>query len=107
MAWGMIILLWATFAATHMGLSSIGLRPRLVARVGESGFVGLYSLVALAIFVPLVATYFGHKHTGPALWYLGGLPGIRYVMYAGMALAMTLLVGGLMRPSPAARETGN
>ena len=41
-----IAALWAAFAATHMGLSSQRLRPKLVARLGL-GFQGVYSLVAL------------------------------------------------------------
>jgi uncharacterized membrane protein len=106
MAWVTIVLLWAAFAATHMGVSSVRLRPRLVERLGEGGFVGLYSLVALAIFIPLVSTYFGHKHTGPMRWYAGAFPGIRYVMYAGMGLAFSLVAGGLLRPSPAAFVPG-
>jgi uncharacterized membrane protein len=92
--------LWLAFAATHMGMSSLRLRPRLVAALGDRGFQGVYSLVALAIFVPLVGVYFAHKHQGPQLWYLGALPGMRHLMYAGMALAFALLVGGLTRPSP-------
>jgi uncharacterized membrane protein len=92
--------LWLAFAATHMGMSSLRLRPRLVAALGERRFAGVYSLVALGIFVPLVGVYFANKHAGPPLWYLGGLPGVRPFMFAGMALAFALLIGGLTRPSP-------
>ena len=92
--------LWLAFAVTHMGMSSLRLRPRLVAALGDRGFQGVYSLVALAIFVPLVGFYFRHKHAGPLLWSLGGVPGLRHAMYLGMALTFALLVGGLMRPSP-------
>jgi uncharacterized membrane protein len=101
-----IAALWAAFAATHMGLSSQGLRPKLVARLGALGFQGVYSLIALAIFVPMVGHYFSHKHAGPQLWHLGGLPGMRSAMYAGMGLALVLMVGGLLRPSPAAAFPG-
>ena len=78
-----ILLLWAAFAASHMGLSSDRLRPRLVARLGERGFTALYSLLALAIFVPLVAVYFGDKHAGPLLWSLGGVPGVKMAHVRG------------------------
>ena len=101
-----LVVLWLAFAATHMGMSSLRLRPRLVAALGERGFAGLYSLVALAIFVPLVWIYFGHKHEGPFLWYLGGVPGLRYAVYVGMALTLVLLVGGLARPSPSSMAAG-
>jgi uncharacterized membrane protein len=98
--------LWIGFAATHMGMSSLRLRPRLVGALGDRPFQGVYSLVALAIFVPLVALYFHHKHQGAPLWYLGALPGLRYGIYAGMAVAFALLVGGLARPSPTSMQAG-
>ena len=101
-----ILLLWVAFAASHMGLSSGRLRPRLVARLGERGFSALYSLLALALFVPLVAVYFGNKHAGPLLWSLGGVPGLKWLMYAGMGLAFALAVSGLARPSPASLVPG-
>jgi uncharacterized membrane protein len=106
MAAAAIVGLWLAFALTHMGLSSLRLRPRLVAALGDRAFLGLYSLLALAIFVPLVATYFGHKHEGPLLWYFGHVAWLRWLMYAGMALALALLAGGLLRPSPAAVAPG-
>jgi len=101
-----ILLLWAAFAASHMGLSSDRLRPRLVARLGARGFTGLYALLALAIFIPLVSTYFDGKHTGPLLWSLGGVPGVKWLMSAGMGLAFALAVSGLVRPSPASLAPG-
>jgi len=96
-----IAALWVLFAATHMALSSQRFRPRLVARLGARGFQGVYSLVALAIFVPLVATYYAHKHTGPYLWTLSQLPGVRWLGYALMGAALVLVVAGLVQPSPA------
>ncbi len=98
--------LWLAFAATHMSLSSLRLRPQLVGALGERGFQGVYSGVALAIFVPLVWVYFANKHTGPHLWFLGGVPGLRQVMYAGMALCFVLIAGGFARPSPVSIRAG-
>ena len=96
-----IVALWVAFAATHLGLSSQRFRPRLVASLGAQGFQGLYSLVALATFVPLVWLYFSHQHAGPHLWYVGYLAPVRWLAYLGMAVALSLLVGGLITPSPA------
>ena len=101
-----IVALWVAFTATHMGLSSQRLRPRLIASLGGPGFQGVYSLVALAIFVPLVWAYFGHQHVGPHLWYLGYLTPVRWLAYLGMVLAMTLVAGGLITPSPASLTGG-
>ena len=64
-------ILWLAFAATHMVLSSVQLRPRLISVLGERPYQGLYSTVALLLFVPLVWVYFANKHAGPELWYLG------------------------------------
>jgi uncharacterized membrane protein len=102
----LLVALWVAFAATHMGMSSLRLRPRLVAALGERAFPGVYSLVALAIFVPLVWVYFTHKHQGEPLWFLGGVPGLRHAMYLGMAFAFVLLAGGLARPSPTSMAPG-
>jgi hypothetical protein len=63
----MIVAFWLFFAATHIALSSVKLRPRIVGVIGGGGFLGMYSLVAFATFVPMVSTYFGNKHSGPIL----------------------------------------
>ena len=106
MAAAAIVFWWLAFAATHMGLSSAPVRTRLIGALGERGFLGIYSLVALATFVPLVWFYFSHKHEGPFLWYFGSAPVLRWSMYAGMALVLALLVAALLRPSPAAIAPG-
>lgn len=98
--------LWIAFGVTHIAMSSLRWRPRLVAALGEVGFQGVYSLVALAIFVPLVTLYFRHKHAGPFLWSLGGVPGLRWIIYAGMGVAFSLAVAGLVRRSPASLGPG-
>jgi uncharacterized membrane protein len=95
-----IVVLWIAFAVTHMGLSSPSLRPALLERLGERGFQGVYSLVALALFVPLVWIYAGNKHAGPELWSLGGLPGVQAIVSLGMLLALVLAVAGMLTPSP-------
>ena len=101
-----LVALWLAFGATHMGMSSLRWRPRLVGALGEPGFMGVYSLVAFATFVPLVWVYFAHKHEGPFLWHLGGVPGLRHAVYVGMALTFVLLAGGLARPSPSSMIAG-
>jgi uncharacterized membrane protein len=96
-----IAALWVLFAATHMGLSSARVRPVLVASLGERGFLGVYSLAAFATFVPLVWVYAIHRHDG-ALLYAFTIPeALRFALYAFQALAFTLIVGGIVRPSPA------
>ena len=84
-----------------MGLSSLPVRRRLVARLGEGVFLGLYSVIAFAIFIPLVRTFFAHKHAGRWLWVIERGPALRWPMYVGMAIALVLLVAAFVRPGPA------
>jgi uncharacterized membrane protein len=102
-----IVILWAGFAGTHIVLSSLGIRRRLVTRLGEGPFLGIYSLVAFAFFVPLVSTYFAHKHAGPLLWSIPLGTGLRWTVYLAMAAAFILMVAGLVRPSPASIVPGD
>lgn len=102
-----IVALWLAFAATHIGFSSVRFRPRLVAVLGKSAFAAVYSVIALALFVPLVWIYFAHKHAGPLLWSIPLGPGVRWALYVGMAAAFVLMVAGLVRPSPASMMPGD
>jgi uncharacterized membrane protein len=96
-----IVLLWFGFAGSHLLLSSVPVRRRLVARLGEQPFRGLYSLIAFAFFVPLVLTYFTHKHGGPTLWTLPHGPALIATVYVMMGFAFVLIAAGLIQPSPA------
>jgi uncharacterized membrane protein len=96
-----IVLLWAAFIATHLGLASVRVEPKLRTRLGDVAFLGLYSVVALAIFVPLMTIYFGNRHAGPWLWLVTVGPVLRALLYLGMTLGLVLAVGSLLRPSPA------
>ena len=96
-----IVLLWLAFGLSHAFLSSRRLRAKLVGWLGERGFLGVYSGVALATFIPLVSTYFAHKHEGALLW----APGVEtswglWAIYVVMGVAFVLLVAGLVTPSP-------
>jgi uncharacterized membrane protein len=102
-----IVLLWAGFTATHIGLSSLPVRGRIIARMGELPFRAIYSLVAFALFVPLVGTFFAGKHGGTWLWILQRGAGLRWTIYLGVGLAFVLLVASFVRPSPASLVPGN
>ena len=92
---------WGMFAGTHLVLSSLPVRGQLIARLGEKGFVGLYSLIAFATFIPLVWVYFGNRHAGGVIWNLAAAPGVRPLAAALAVLAIALIVGGVLHPSPA------
>jgi uncharacterized membrane protein len=101
-----VLFWWLAFAGTHIALSSAALRRPLIARIGERGFQGLYSLVAFATFIPLVSTYFANKHAGPLLWSLASIPGVRWLAVALSGAAVVLLVLSFVQPSPTGMMPG-
>jgi uncharacterized membrane protein len=92
-----IAFLWAAFGGSHILLSSAAVRPALVRRLGARGFQGLYSIVALATFIPLVRVFGGHRHAGPLLWTtIGPAELARAVNHVLMGAAFVFLVGSLL-----------
>jgi uncharacterized membrane protein len=83
------------FAGTHVGLAAHGVRARLVARLGEGGFFGLYSLVASVTFALLVAYYAAHRFEGAAGLALAANPALRAVLVAIVVAGVALAVAGL------------
>jgi len=71
-----------------MGLSSLPVRQRPVAALGERPFQGVCSLVAFAVFVPLVWTFFAHKHMGRWLWIVTRGAALRWTLYVGMGACL-------------------
>lgn len=101
-----VALLWLLFAGTHLGLASRRVEPVLNARLGRNGYLGLYSLVALVLFVPLVWVYFTNRHAGAWFWALPATGLLRAAVYAGLLFAFVLIVASNLRPSPAAIVPG-
>jgi uncharacterized membrane protein len=93
-----ILFWWLLFAGTHIIGSSVPVRTRLIRALGLRGFKGLYTVVALATFVPLFYVYFANKHAGTALFNPG--EGLRLVAQGLMLLAFVVLAQGLATPSP-------
>ena len=59
---------WLLFGGAHvLGSASLNRAP-LVRALGLKGFKGIYSLVALATFIPLVFTYWYNRHAGDILF---------------------------------------
>lgn len=83
----------ASFVGTHFLLSHPLRRP-LVARLGESGFAALYSLVAFATLGATVWAYLRAPVTTP--WWDAG-DGLWAVATAAMLVASVLLMGSLVR----------
>ncbi len=96
----LLTLLWALFALTHIVPTSAGLRPKLVARIGTGPYLGLYSLVSLTIFVPLVTVYVYHLHEGPQLWTVAQVPGVREMALALAGLGFTVMIASFFQKNP-------
>jgi uncharacterized membrane protein len=96
-----IVLGWLLFGGTHTALSHPPLRSRLVARLGERGFLLCYSLVAFATFVPLVWLFFARRISAAVpLPVLATVPGIWWLTMGLMFVATNLIVIGFTRPNP-------
>jgi uncharacterized membrane protein len=97
------IALWTgLFVGMHFVLSSGPIRARLVGLVGVQPFRGIYSVVAIATFVPMVWVFGHNKHAGAMLWNLRDIPVARGLTWLLMFAAVILLVAGLINPNPAA-----
>ena len=94
----LIAVLWLLFAISHTVPSSASLRPKLIEKLGAGPFMGMYSLVSLAFFVPLVVVYFRNRHAGELLYSLG--PGVYRPAQFLAFFSMALLVAAAVRPSP-------
>lgn len=94
-----LVLWWLAFAGTHMGMSSISARAKLVAALGEGAFLGVYSLVSFATFVPLVWCYLANRHEGPLVLAIAHLPGVHALAMAIAWASFALAVGGVFQPS--------
>ncbi len=93
-----ILIWWLAFGGAHVFGSSVPVRTALIGKLGNKGFKGLYSLVALATFVPLVYVFFTNKGAGAMLF----RPSSSMMLGTEilMALAFIVLAQGLATPSP-------
>jgi uncharacterized membrane protein len=91
-----LLLAALVFTGGHFLLSSTRLRDILVARLGEKGFLGLFSLSALIAFGWLIVSYirapYLHLWTAP--------PWTRHLALTVMPFAFILLVGSLRPDNP-------
>ena len=92
---------WAMFTGTHMVLSSLPVRGKLIARLGEKAFLGVYSLIAFATFIPLVWVYLGNRRAAGLVWNLASVPGVRQLAMLLAVLGIAMIVAGVLQPSPA------
>jgi uncharacterized membrane protein len=97
------IALWTgLFVGTHFLLSWGPIRGRLVGLVGAQPFRGIYSIVAIGTFIPMLVAFGHNKHAGVMLWNLRDEPAARGLTWLLMFAAVILLMAGLFNPNPAA-----
>jgi uncharacterized membrane protein len=94
-----IVFWWFFFGATHTLFSSRSLRPRLVATLGTGPFLGVYSLVSVLTFVPLVRAYLSSVHSGVLLLPLASVPGLHTIAMLVAWASFATAIGGLFQPS--------
>jgi uncharacterized membrane protein len=96
-----LIVACAAFVGSHFLLSH-PLRSPVVSRLGERGFLGVYSLVAFATLGWVIAAYLGLPEqpplwpVGDTLWAVGTV-----IMWAGSVLFVGSLFGNPAMPNPA------
>lgn len=91
------------FVGSHFALSH-PLRAPLVRRLGEKGFVGLYSLVALATLGWMVWAFRAIGRSGPPLW--DGQGNAAWITASLLTLVATVLFAGSLKGNPAMPDTG-
>jgi uncharacterized membrane protein len=93
-----LVLAAAFFVGLHLFVSGTRLRGAVVARTGERGFQGLFSLLSLGGIVWLIRAY-SHAE-GVQLW--GEMEALKPLALVLMAVAFLLAGVGLTTPSPTA-----
>lgn len=88
---GNLALAVAAFVGAHFVLSSLAVRRRVIARVGEGVFRGIYALVALASLIWMLLAYGAAPDA--ALW--RPVPALRNIPLAVMPFACLFVVAGL------------
>jgi uncharacterized membrane protein len=86
----------AVFVAGHFLISSTAARPWLVARLGERGYLGAFSLLALSALIWLVWSY----RNAPFILWWPPLPGARHLALTLMPLALTWMIGSFRKDNP-------
>jgi len=90
-----VALLWGIFGGLHIALSAAPIRARLVAHLGEAGFIGLFSLAATLSFGMLVRYYATHRWEGMPSLALGGVAALRWTLMGLVVIGIVLMVAGL------------
>ena len=87
---------WALFGGTHVFLTTEKVRTRLVERLGETGFIVSYSVLAIATFAGLVHYVAGHLLDDPHATFLTTLPPVGGALFALSVVGFSIFVAGVL-----------
>jgi uncharacterized membrane protein len=93
-----ILFWWLMFGGSHLLGSTLPVRTTLIRALGLRWFKALYSLVALATFLPLCFIFFANRHAGGAVF--DPPPWLQYPAQALMLVAIVILAQGVVTPGP-------
>jgi len=85
------------FVGAHLALSSRPVRDRLVSRIGERPFAGLYSVLVILAFAWMIAAY----RAAPTDYLWIAPTGIKHITLTAMILASIFAVASISRNNPA------
>ena len=88
------LLLLLAFVLTHIGMATPAIRDRLVARLGEKGFMGAYSLVSLLLLGGAIYAYRGLDPY--PVWVA---PGWAWMLSSALMLVASVLLVGSLTPA--------
>jgi uncharacterized membrane protein len=91
-----LALLWLLFGGTHVGLATGRVRGALVDRLGDRGFMALFSAIASISFAALVVYYAAHRYEGAPGLALTAVPAVRWLLMAAIAFGVALITAGLI-----------
>ena len=89
-------LLWLLFGGTHMGLTMGPVRRRLAGRLGETGFIAVYSVIAILTFAVLVHYVALHRFTDPHASFLVSIPPVRGALIALSVVGFSLFITAVL-----------
>ena len=89
-------LLWLLFGGTHVGLTMRPVRPWLVSRLGEAGFIAVDSVIAIVTFAVLVHYVALHRFTDPHASFLVSVPPVRGALIALSVLGFSLFIAAIL-----------
>lgn len=89
-------LLWLLFGGTHVGLTTEPIRKRLVSRLGEGGFIFVYSVIAIATFAALAYYVALHRFDDPHASLIMTIPPVRGALLALSVAGFSLFITAVL-----------